>query len=69
MMKCKRCGNTVNFSLMQKIAYWDDNKKLWIKDEGKGYADEIVCNECNSFDIKIGNEEWKFENKKRGKEK
>jgi len=64
-MKCKRCGNTVNFSLMRKIAYWDDEEGLWIED--RDYPDEIMCNECNSFDIE--NEEWDFENKKGGKGK
>ena len=55
-MKCKKCGNETDFRLMREIAQWDKEKRLWIEDR---LDDEIMCNECNGFDIE--NEEWDFE--------
>jgi hypothetical protein len=55
-MQCQRCGNMTNFIMVREIADWDNDKKLWIENR---LDDEIMCNECNSFDVQ--EQEWEFE--------
>lgn len=45
-MKCKTCGNTKNFTMIEEIAFWNDKEKKFEPDlvgEGSEY---YVCDVC-----------------------
>lgn len=53
-MKCKRCGNTTEFTMVREIAFWNDKQKRF--DDATSEGDEYyVCDTCMN-----DNEEGKY---------
>lgn len=55
MMRCNRCGEEVNFVLIEIVAQWNDATQEW--DRLTDTYEQLMCNSCNSFDVKDENKE------------
>lgn len=51
-MLCKNCGEEVDFRLIRMTAKWDDGKQDWDRELFENSEEEIMCNTCNSFDVR-----------------
>lgn len=49
-MKCKSCGEKVNFVLVEVVARWNDATKDWDRDTDT--FEQPMCDKCRSFDVK-----------------
>jgi hypothetical protein len=49
-MRCKNCGEEIDFVLIRVTAKWNDKEQDWDRSyEAEG--EDIMCNTCHSYDI------------------
>jgi hypothetical protein len=51
-MKCKSCGEEVNFRLIRITAKWNGEKQDWDREVFESSEEEVMCFTCNSFDVR-----------------
>lgn len=50
-MRCKTCGEKVNFVLIKVTAKWNNKMQKWDRFSCGSSPEQAMCDNCNSFNL------------------